>query len=703
MRKYFFPYLLMALFAIGFAASDEIEIVGPGGTEGPSGGGDNNPDTEVGLVQLDGTIDLEESVLATIENCQVSTFSDEADIKDGKFKVETEQNNSVQTFFVEDEEGKVYMIAREPAKKGQTLDISIESTALSFVTLHPIFSALDKSVYEEMNKFIVESSLYEPYKAEIAKLVVNHKDLFSENNTELLVAYNNLLEDLFKDVDETAFSRKFSINHTNLATRSVYDNPNLYPLSADISGNKLTVRNTNLTPSYYGSVTTSDGQERPFNVLSGNDWGWWEWLTQGQTRYGQESVFTFTSEGEYRFNLSRTNELATFDFYMRMTLLTMSCFGFETSEYANTYIQATQTIANTLSATLGNLADGDYSTMEVLGTVTSTICDVLENTTLDDKKNISNIRKFSNTLGRALRIYNLVKGISNIIDRIAYAIDAPKEIQFCLCYYNGEISTCTQTTIVKIENSDKQEGYPNQKLMLPLKVYVQTLGDDGLYYPSSSYHKVKFEVISGGGYVDEELVGTNESDRTASTYWTLGASGTQEVKVTAIDIITGKEVSEPVYFTATLKENADLTVRLDWNKLSGNTDIDLHVTDPFGEEIAYYHMNSASGGWLDRDDVVGPGPEHISWTSAPQGSYLVQVHYYHSETQAVTSYKVTINALGKTYGPYTGSIAYHQLVTIGVLDIPSGTFTRTTSTEDSVPVFLEKKEVKDNIIYPFKK
>ena len=31
MRKYFIPYLLMALFAIGFAASDEIDL--PGGND----------------------------------------------------------------------------------------------------------------------------------------------------------------------------------------------------------------------------------------------------------------------------------------------------------------------------------------------------------------------------------------------------------------------------------------------------------------------------------------------------------------------------------------------------------------------------------------------------------------------------------------------------------------------------------------------
>ena len=166
-------------------------------------------------------------------------------------------------------------------------------------------------------------------------------------------------------------------------------------------------------------------------------------------------------------------------------------------------------------------------------------------------------------------------------------------------------------------------------------------------------------------------------------------------------MVTGVEVSNPVYFTATIRENADLTIRLDWNKLSGDTDIDLHVTDPYGEEIAYYNMRSASGGWLDRDDVIGPGPEHICWSEAPSGAYLIQVHYFYSESKAVTSYTVTINANGQNYGPFVGSIADQQLVTIGVLNLPSGEFTR--SSDDSMPVFIEKHEVIENVTYPYKK
>ena len=127
----------------------------------------------------------------------------------------------------------------------------------------------------------------------------------------------------------------------------------------------------------------------------------------------------------------------------------------------------------------------------------------------------------------------------------------------------------------------------------------------------------------------------------------------------------------------------------------------MHVTDPYGDEVAFYNPTVPSGGWLDRDDVVGPGPEHITWSKAPSGAYLIQVHYYGSESHAITSYTVTIRANGQDYGPFNGSIAYNQLITIGVLNLPSGTFTR--SNDSSKPVFNEMFDIKENVVYPKKK
>ena len=107
-------------------------------------------------------------------------------------------------------------------------------------------------------------------------------------------------------------------------------------------------------------------------------------------------------------------------------------------------------------------------------------------------------------------------------------------------------------------------------------------------------------------------------------------------------------------------------------------------------------MNSASGGYLDRDDTHGPGPEHIHWDSAPAGTYKIYVHYYPNEDEdkSVVSYKVSVNADGVTYRPVTGSIAYNQMIPIGQFTI--GNSTRSSGT-------LGNTEIPQNFTIPKKK
>lgn len=71
-----------------------------------------------------------------------------------------------------------------------------------------------------------------------------------------------------------------------------------------------------------------------------------------------------------------------------------------------------------------------------------------------------------------------------------------------------------------------------------------------------------------------------------------------------------------------------------------NDDMDLHVTDPMGEEIYYGHGTSASGGQLDRDNIPGcdaaesgnANVENIFWPEgvAPSGQYQVFVNEFNN-------------------------------------------------------------------------
>lgn len=102
--------------------------------------------------------------------------------------------------------------------------------------------------------------------------------------------------------------------------------------------------------------------------------------------------------------------------------------------------------------------------------------------------------------------------------------------------------------------------------------------------------------------------------------------------------------------------NGVIQIGLSWNTA---TDIDLHVIDPYGEEIFYSHPYSASGGYLDRDDTDGFGPENIYWTeNIPDGQYKVYLVYFSPSDGPVTDFTVRIiNGIGISE-TFTGSLGY---------------------------------------------
>lgn len=639
-------------------------------------------------IKINGQLSLSISNISTYDNCKVNSICEESTLSNGQFNISTYYNDRVQTFALY-ENNNIYLLSRVPIVKGESIELSPKSTTIALVTLHPLFSPIKRDEYQDVVDMILSSSCYQPLYEEVEKAIYERRNIFDENNEALLLAFSNLIEDICGKVDDNNYSDSLDdiVTENQQMTRAIYENPKIYPLYAEINRNVLTLRNTGLTPSYFGTVRNANGGVDNIAVKSRSDYGGFDlFKTVGEINLGPECNYTFQSQGQYQFSLSRMNEVATADFYLRIANNILTTLGLDLGN------DAVQEIGNSISRAIINAGSGVddavIDPMEWVGIAYNATLEQLKTGTFFSHGISESFVFTSKFLLGSLNWYNKIKGIGNAATRISYALSAPKELNFCLCYYNGEISTCTTVSLEKV-SGDEQTGYPKQKLLLPLEVYVSTLGDDGYYTSPSSYHRIKFEVISGGGSVEDEYVSANMENK-ASTYWTLGEEENQQVKATVVDMITDKEISEPVYFTADLN-SAEITIRLDWSKHSCDTDIDLHVFDPFGEEIAYYNMTSSSGGYLDRDDVVGPGPEHVRWTSAPAGEYKIYVHYYPNEAEdrSVTSYKVSVNADGVTYQPKTGSIAYDQMVPVGKFTIGESSTTRSTSNsklDDTTPI-----------------
>jgi len=106
----------------------------------------------------------------------------------------------------------------------------------------------------------------------------------------------------------------------------------------------------------------------------------------------------------------------------------------------------------------------------------------------------------------------------------------------------------------------------------------------------------------------------------------------------------------------------DVQVTLSWD---ADSDVDLHVVAPGGDEIFYGRRQSAGGGELDLDSnaacaIDGIRNENITWPvgRAPRGEYTVRVDYWNNCAASRTNYTVLINNGGAVQivtGFFTGA------------------------------------------------
>lgn len=75
-------------------------------------------------------------------------------------------------------------------------------------------------------------------------------------------------------------------------------------------------------------------------------------------------------------------------------------------------------------------------------------------------------------------------------------------------------------------------------------------------------------------------------------------------------------------------ESADLLITMMWN--TDQTDVDLHIVEPSGEECSYENKKTRSGGQITSDITTGFGPEMYSNRDAPNGKYEIKVKYFSS-------------------------------------------------------------------------
>ena len=77
----------------------------------------------------------------------------------------------------------------------------------------------------------------------------------------------------------------------------------------------------------------------------------------------------------------------------------------------------------------------------------------------------------------------------------------------------------------------------------------------------------------------------------------------------------------------------DVRIAMEWDV--DNTDIDLHVLEPEGEEAYYGHRRTLAGGFVSHDVTTGYGPEEYLRKTGAKGDFKILVNYFASHQQSL--------------------------------------------------------------------
>jgi tetratricopeptide (TPR) repeat protein len=167
------------------------------------------------------------------------------------------------------------------------------------------------------------------------------------------------------------------------------------------------------------------------------------------------------------------------------------------------------------------------------------------------------------------------------------------------------------------------------------------------------------------------LADNGEAQAALDSLWSLlaenntGSRGIWEIKEVVITEMNHLIAKNPGLNTSKINKRmisnvpVDIRVVINWNM--DNTDIDLHVKDPNGEECYYNHRRTKIGGRISPDNTSGYGPEQFILEKAVKGKYQVYVNYY-GDRQFTSAGPSTIMA--EIYTKYASEAEQRKVVTL---------------------------------------
>lgn len=503
----------------------------------PDDSNNNGNDSPIETNLMDGSIEG----IMDFNGLSIETMYDEFALNGKNFAVEIADSDIPQFIAVTDADTNCYMLYRGRLDKNVPVVIDANSTALALVTMHPVLGPIvDADEYSQLLGIIQSNSHFDALKQGVASAIAAKRPVSDTTNREIMDALYGFFEEL------TALAGLDSNGRPDIS-----DFLESYPMQVVTNQNTLTMRVNGLSPSYYGTITTAHGQTENVRVLSRADYGGMDLFTHTveNAHWGEATNYEFRTPGVYNFDFSKNNPQALSDYYLHLANNIAGLLGVSLDN--NTLNALADCIGQALLLYQGNTPGNvQASGMVLVGIVYQGVVNFLSNPQTNNGM-WSNWQMAGGLLGRLLGVYNVIKNSSNALIRVAYFLQAPDDINFCLEYYsNSGINPCSETTLT-IVGGNNQVGFEHETLPEPLEVYVSSQTDNGWYIHPD--YVVRFSVISGDGELLQEDVEVDENHK-ASTHWTLGGQGEQKVSAVVVDPETGDELSNKVFFEATFNE-----------------------------------------------------------------------------------------------------------------------------------------------------
>lgn len=487
----------------------------------------------------------------------VSDYFSDATPDNGSFDMETVVFEGLpQIMMVTNNEGDIVMLNKS---FDTNKVINEESTALALATLNPFFGHLKDDEYYEVANRVKATSSYAEYYDEVSKSIAISRNLFDSSNISLNNALSKVLSELFTLNEETIAKSR--------AIDGVVDDDETSPIIVTAEANTVCMRVKGLNPAYEVFVSHNNLAYRESKLVkSRSSYGITDLLKYAGEAFidrdiantnftqGEATKVVLEEDGKYYFRLDRTTDAAIEDLTNRMICDALSSFSIPTDVKAEDLIE--KLIMLNIAKDLGskyiynkNFNAKDVTLYVIKESVKHYIEIVIKNS--DDIKLFGTKFKADmlNKLGAAV---NSLTSLGQEVFRGYYGFNAPDRVNFQLCKQAMTIQDCGQHEII-ILGGNNQEADPGTTLPLNLRVGIKAgLGN-----------MVKFEVTSGGGSLENEVVKVSDKDmfeeyNVAETKWTLGTEGVQTVKAYIINQDGSFDPFGPsVKFTASFTSEGD--------------------------------------------------------------------------------------------------------------------------------------------------